>query len=158
MHREPMTPEGHQRLKDELHRLKTKDRPAIIKEIAAARAHGDLKENGEYHAAREKQGLLEARIHDLENTLAAAQVIEHKETPDKVVFGSWVKLLDLNTDQEKRYGIVGKFEADLKVGKITFNSPIARALIGKKKGEIVTAQVPKGLVEYEILDIELISS
>lgn len=156
MHREPITPGGYQRLKEELHRLKTKDRPAIIKEIAAARGHGDLKENAEYHAAREKQGMLEARIGDLENLLAAAEVISHKEHPGKVVFGATVTLLDLNLEIKKIYQIVGKFEADIKLGKIPFSSPIAKALIGKKKGDMVTVQVPKGIQEFEVLNVDVV--
>ena len=157
MHREPITPEGHQRLKAELHRLKTKERPAVIQAIAEARAHGDLKENGEYHAAREKQGLLEARILDLEQLLGKAEVIDHKEhQSDRIVFGSTVTLRDLSTDEEKRYQIVGKFESDIPAGKIPFSSPIAKALIAKKAGEDVSVQVPKGLLEFKIIKIEFI--
>ncbi|HBQ21296.1 MAG: transcription elongation factor GreA [Deltaproteobacteria bacterium GWA2_38_16] len=155
MNKEPITLEGHERLKEEIHRLKTKERPRIIKAIAEARAHGDLKENAEYHAAREEQGLLEARIAELENTLALAQVIDHKALSNgHIAFGATVTLLDLQTSQQKKYQIVGKFESDIKAGKIPIASPIARALIGRKVGEEVSIQVPKGLQEFEVLKIE----
>ena len=157
MHREPITPEGLERLREELKRLKTKDSREVISAIAEARAHGDLKENGEYHAAREKQGLLEAHIAELENTLAAAQVIDHKKhVGDRVVFGSTVTVLDVNTNEKKRYQIVGKFESDIKAGKIPVASPIAKALVGRKIGEQISLQIPKGLLELEIEKIEFI--
>ena len=157
MNKEPITLDGHERLKQEIHRLKTQERSRIIKAIAEARAHGDLKENAEYHAAREEQGMLEARISHLENTLAMAHVIDLKAIKSNTIaFGATVSLLDLNTDQKKKYQIVGKFESDIKIGKIPIASPIARALIGKKEGEQVTIQVPKGLQEYEILKVEFI--
>lgn len=157
MNKEPITLEGHERLKEKIHRLKTKERPTVIKAIAEARAHGDLKENAEYHAAREQQGLLEARIYELENTLAVAQIIDYKAIKsDKVAFGATVTLLDIHTSTQKKYQIVGKFESDIKAGKIPIASPIARALIGKKEGDSVPIQVPKGLQEYEILKVEYI--
>lgn len=157
MSKEPITLEGLERLKGEIQRLKTVDRPQVIKAIAEARAHGDLKENGEYHAAREEQGLLEARIGELEHVLAVAQVIDHKAIKsNSIAFGATVTLLDLNINQQKKYQIVGKFESDIKAGKIPIASPLARALIGKKEGDVVTAQVPKGLQEFEILKVEYI--
>ena len=157
MQREPITPEGHERLKQELHRLKTKDRPAVSQQIAAAREHGDLKENAEYHAAREKQGLMEARIRDMEHLLALAQVIDHKKLKsDKVIFGSTVTVKDLNSGQSKKYQLVGRYETDVKSGKIPISSPIAKALIGKKCGESIAVQVPRGLQEFEITRIEFI--
>jgi len=155
--REPITREGYQRLKEELHRLKTKERPAVIKAIAEARAHGDLRENAEYAAAKEKQGLLEARIRDLEHLHTCAQIIDYQELQNgRVIFGSTVTVQDLNTDSIKTFQIVGKFEADIKTGKIPVSSPIARALIGKEPDDIITVQVPKGIQEYKILKIELI--
>lgn len=158
MQREPITPEGYQKLKTELHRLKTKERPSVIQAISEARGHGDLKENAEYHAAREKQSLLEARILELEYLLSVAEIINHKDhqANKKVIFGSTVTVLDLNTDSQKKFQIVGKFESDIKSGKIPVSSPIAKALIGKQEGEGVSVQVPKGLQEFEILKIEFI--
>ncbi|MBI3019070.1 MAG: transcription elongation factor GreA [Deltaproteobacteria bacterium] len=157
MTKEPITLEGHEKLKQEVHRLKTVERPATIKAIAAARAHGDLKENAEYHAAREEQGFLEARIAELEHMLAVAHVIDHKTIKsESIAFGATVTVLDLQTDVQKTYQIVGKFESDVKVGKIPIASPIARALIGKKVGDEVTIQVPKGTQEFEILKVEYV--
>ena len=157
MTKEPITLDGYERLKQEIQRLKTVERPAAIKAIAAARAHGDLKENAEYHAAREEQGLLEARIADLEHTLALAHVIDHKTIKsDTIAFGATITVLDLQTDAKKTYQIVGKFESDVKVGKIPIASPIARALIGKKIGDEVTIQVPKGTQEFEVLKVEYV--
>jgi len=157
MQNEPITPEGHERLKAEVHRLKTKDRPAISKAIGKAAAHGDLKENAEYHAAREKQGLLEARIRLLEHLLASAQIIDYKSLKSStVIFGATVTLREIPSGKNKRYKIVGKYETDIPSGKIPVSAPIARALIGKKAGDDVSVQVPKGLLEYEILKIELI--
>lgn len=157
MQREPITPTGHEKLKTELHRLKTKERPAVIQDIATARAHGDLKENAEYHAAREKQGLLEARISQLESWLGAAQVINHMDHKgETVLFGCTVTIKDLNTDVIKKYQLVGKFESDIKMGKLPISSPIAHALIGKKEGDDVSVRVPKGLQEFEIIKIEFL--
>ena len=151
----PMTPEGHQALQEELKRLKQTERPKISSEIGAAAALGDLKENAEYHAAREKQGFIEARIRDLEDKLARAEVIDMRTLgTDKVVFGATVFALDLETDEKIRYRIVGEDEADPKQKKISARSPIARALIGKKRKDIVEVQAPKGVRELEILDIK----
>jgi|SRR3989338_8001727 len=155
MDKEPITVEGLTRLRQEVDRLKKIERPQVVKAIAEAREHGDLKENAEYHAAREKQGLLEARIRDLEHLLAYAQVLDPKKhASQKVTFGATVTLLNLETDEEKTYQIVGKFESDIKAGKIPHTAPIARALIGKTEGDEVAIQVPKGRQEFEILKIE----
>ena len=150
-----MTPEGHQALQDELKRLKQTERPKISAEIGAAAALGDLSENAEYHAAREKQGFIEARIRDVEDQLARAEVIDGRlQGSDKVVFGCTVTAQDLETDEKITYRIVGENEADVKAKKISHKSPIARALIGKKRKEIVEVHAPKGLRELEILDIK----
>jgi transcription elongation factor GreA len=151
--REPMTAAGYQLLKEELKRLKTVDRPNISKAIEEARAHGDLSENAEYHAAKEKQSFIEGRIKELESKIALAEVIDPKTlSGDKVVFGATVKLLDCETEDEVTYQIVGDDEADLKQGKVSVKAPVARALIGQRKGEIVTVRTPKGgEKEYEIL-------
>lgn len=155
MQRTPMTLPGAEALKQELNQLKTVDRPTVIAAIAEARAHGDLKENAEYHAAREQQGLLEARIRDLESKLTSAQVIDvAKLVQDgRVVFGVTVELLNFGTDQTVRYQIVGVDEADLAKGKISVGTPIARALIGKQQGDEVVVQAPGGDIEYEIVEV-----
>src|SRR5687768_7581825 len=155
MDRQPMTVEGYQRLKDELKHLKTVARPEISKAIEVARAHGDLSENAEYHAAREKQSFIEGRILELESKLALAEVIDPKTlSGKKVVFGATVKLLDCESEDEITYQIVGDDEADLKQGKISVKAPLARALIGQSVGEIVTIKNPKkGDREYEILTV-----
>ncbi|MFB9886630.1 transcription elongation factor GreA [Balneatrix alpica] len=152
----PMTVQGERMLREELARLKTVDRPRIIAAIAEAREHGDLKENAEYHAAREQQGFCEGRIKEIESKLASAQVIDVTTLPKtgKVIFGVTVELINLETDGEVRYQIVGDDEADLKVGKISVNSPIARALIGKEEGEVVAVKTPNGVVEYEIAGVD----
>ncbi|MEK7791363.1 MAG: transcription elongation factor GreA [Deltaproteobacteria bacterium] len=155
MQKEPITSEGLERLRAEIHRLKTQERPQIIKAIAEARAHGDLKENAEYAAAKEKQGLLEARVRDLEQLLATAQVIDPKTIrSETIAFGATVTVFDVNLRKERRFQIVGKFETDIHSGKIPIASPIARALIGKRVGDLTEIQVPKGLQEFEILKIE----
>ncbi len=156
MNKHPMTKEGADRLKEELRRLKQEERPKVSQEIAEAREHGDLKENAEYHAAREKQGLIEARIRQLEGLLANAQVIDVTKlnANGKVVFGATVHLLNLETDEEVIYKIVGEEEADLAHGKISVTSPIARALIGKEKGDEVTVAAPGGNIDYEIIQVE----
>ncbi len=155
MQRHPMTPEGHATLEAELKQLKTVDRPRITASIAEAREHGDLKENAEYHAAREQQGFCEARIRDIESKLAHAQVIDPSTLPQegRVVFGVTVVIENLDTEEEKRYKIVGDDEADFKSGKISVNSPIARGLIGKSEGDETKIQTPKGTVEYEIIEV-----
>ena len=148
----PMTQEGADALRDELKHRKSVLRAEITQAIAEAREHGDLKENAEYHAAREQQGFNEGRITEIESKLADAQIIDvHKITPsDKVIFGCTVSLLDADEGSELRYKIVGEDEADLKAGKISVMSPIARALVGKSVGDVVTVQTPGGEVEYEI--------
>lgn len=155
MQRYPMTPQGHQALEEELKQLKTIDRPRITAAIAEAREHGDLKENAEYHAAREQQGLCEARIRDIEAKLGGAQVIDPTTLPKegRVVFGVTVVLANADDGSERRYKIVGDDEADFKVGKISVNSPIARGLIGKFEGDEAAIQTPSGLAEFEILEV-----
>ena len=151
----PLTTRGAQLLKDELHRLKTVDRPAVITAIAEARAQGDLSENAEYDAARERQGFIEGRIAELEGKLSNAQVLDPNllDAEGRVVFGATIELEDLITDKKTTYQIVGDDEADIKVGKISVSSPIARALIGKYAGDVAEVQAPGGLREYEILDV-----
>lgn len=155
MIRVPLTKRGETLLRDELNDLKSTQRPAVIQAIAEAREHGDLKENAEYHAAREQQGFIEARIKDIEAKLSNAQVIDLTElnANGKVVFGSTVKLVDLESDAEIAYQIVGDDEADLKSGRISFGSPVAKALIGKSEGDEIAVTVPGGVKEYEILTV-----
>ncbi|WP_027858300.1 transcription elongation factor GreA [Marinobacterium jannaschii] len=152
MNRVPMTVQGEKALRVELDQLKTVDRPRVIQDIATAREHGDLKENAEYHAAREQQGFIEGRIQELEGKLGNCQVIDVTAIPHtgKVIFGTTVAIINIDTDEEKRYQIVGDDEADIKAGKISVNSPIARALVGKEEGDIVGVQAPGGIIEYEI--------
>ena len=152
--RVPMTKEGHQNLHAELKKLKFTERPMVIQAIAEARAHGDLSENAEYHAAKEKQSFIEGRIIEIGDKLARAQVIETENlSADKVVFGVTVMLADIDTGDEVKYRIVGVDEADLKAGKISVTSPVARALIGHPVGDSVKVNVPSGVREYEILKI-----
>ncbi|KAA8983646.1 MULTISPECIES: transcription elongation factor GreA [Gammaproteobacteria] len=153
--RVPMTKQGEQALRDELYRLKSEDRPKVIQAISEAREHGDLKENAEYHAAREQQSFVEGRIQELEGKLGAAQVIDVTtiEKTGKVIFGTTVRLINMDTEEEVTYQIVGDDEADIKEGRISISSPIARALIGKEEGEEVSVQVPSGTVEYEIDEV-----
>ncbi|HEU5188622.1 MAG TPA: transcription elongation factor GreA [Methylomirabilota bacterium] len=150
MQRTPMTRSGHDRLKNELERLKSIERPAISKAIGEARAHGDLSENAEYHAAREKQGMIEARIKDLEGKLATAEVIDPPTSGDRITFGSTVRLED-EEGKEIAYWIVGSEEAEPPRGRISVLAPLARTLIGKKVGDTVTAQLPAGKKTFEIL-------
>ncbi|BBM02002.1 transcription elongation factor GreA [Microbulbifer sp. GL-2] len=152
MNRVPMTVEGAEALRSELDNLKKIERPAVVQAIAEAREHGDLKENAEYHAAREKQGFVEGRIQEIEAKLSHAQVIDVKsiDPSDKVIFGTTVTIIHLDNDAEVTYKIVGDDEADVKKQKISVNSPIARALIGKEVGDIVVVHTPSGAVEYEI--------
>ncbi len=154
----PITVVGAEKLKVELHRLKTVERPRIIQAIAEARSHGDLSENAEYHAAKEQQGFIEGRIADFESRLSSAQVINPLtvNANGHVVFGATLDLLDEHSGQEVTYQIVGDYEADLAHGRISINSPIARALIGKEEGDVVKVQVPGGLRTYEILDIRYV--
>ncbi len=150
----PMTPAGAHKLREELTRLK-EERPKISREIGIAREHGDLKENAEYHAAKERQGLVEARIKDIEDKLARAEVIDPtKLSGDRVRFGATVSLLNLDTDEESTYQIVGADEADLKNGTISISAPIARALIGKSTGDEVVVTLPGGKRRFEIGSIE----
>ncbi len=155
MERVPMTVEGFRSLEAELQRLKSEERPRIIQAIAEARAHGDLSENAEYHAAKEQQGLNEARVADLEDRLGRADVIDTtKLSGDTVKFGATVTLVDEDTEDKVKYKIVGDFEASVKDGKISISSPIARALIGKSKGDSAEVTTPKGPRSYEVLKIE----
>ncbi|WP_136249079.1 transcription elongation factor GreA [Halomonas borealis] len=156
MNKVPMTVVGEQRLRDELEHLKSESRPEVIAAIAEAREHGDLKENAEYHAAREQQGFIEGRIQEIEGKLGSAQVIDVTKLPQtgKVIFGVTVALVNLEADEEVTYRIVGEDEADIKSGKISVTSPIARALIGKEEGEVVLVRTPGGDVEYEISSVE----
>ena len=158
MSKTPMTVSGAERLKAELQRLKSVDRPRAIAAIAEARSHGDLSENAEYHAAREQQGFIEGRIGELENKLSTAQIIDPVtvKADGKVVFGATVKLADETSGQEVTYQIVGEYEADIAAGKISIGSPIARALIGKLAGDVVNVQVPGGVRSYEILDVRYV--
>ncbi|MFO1171462.1 MAG: transcription elongation factor GreA [Hyphomicrobiaceae bacterium] len=155
MDKVPMTIEGFQKLEAELQRLKAVERPRIIQAIAEARSHGDLSENAEYHAAKEQQGLNEARVADLEDKLSRADIIDvTKLSGDSVKFGATVKLVDEDTDEKVTYQIVGEYEASVKEGKVSITSPIARALIGKKKGDSVEVTTPKGARSYEILGVK----
>ena len=151
----PMTVEGAERLKAELQRLKSVERPAIIQAIAEARSHGDLSENADYDAAKERQGFIEGRIAEIEHKLAGAQVIDPTEIDGdgRVVFGATVELEDLDSGDVRRWQIVGEDEADIKHGKISVTSPIARALIGKSEGDAVEVQAPGGVRGYEILSV-----
>lgn len=152
----PMTVEGAQALRDELHELKSVKRPAIIEAIAEAREHGDLKENAEYHAAREAQGFCEGRIQDIEAKLSNAQIIDITKLSNngKVIFGTRVTILNLETEEEVTYRIVGDDEADIKNNRISVNSPIARGLIGKELDDVVNINTPNGMVEFEITNVE----
>jgi len=156
MNRIPMTVQGEAALREELVQLKTVERPRVIEAIADAREHGDLKENAEYHAAREQQSFIEGRIQEIEGKLSNAQVIDVAaiEPSGKVIFGSTVTLLKIDDDSEVTYQIVGEDEADIKLGKISVSSPIARALIGKNEGDVASVRVPDGIVEYEIDEVE----
>lgn len=150
----PMTPEGHRRLQDELKKLKAVDRPKNIADIEHARSLGDLSENAEYHAAKEKQSFIAARIAEVENKLSQAQIIDpSKMSHERVVFGATVKLTDMNNGDETQYQIVGADESDVRLGKISIESPIAKSLIGKEPGDTVKVSTPKGIKEFEILEI-----
>ena len=158
MQRYPITPQGKLALEQELQQLKSVVRPRIIQAIAEAREHGDLKENAEYHAAREQQGFCEGRIQDIEGKLGAAQVIDINdlEKNGRVVFGVTVTIENLDTEEQKTYKIVGDDEADFKINKISVNSPIARGLLGRNEGDEAKITTPQGQVEYEIVKIEYI--
>lgn len=151
----PMTAAGYAALEAEIKHLKSVERPRIIKAIAEARAHGDLSENAEYHAAKEAQGMNEARVADMEDKLSRADVIDiSKLSGDTVKFGATVKIIDEDTNEKLKYQIVGDFEGDVKSGKIAINSPIARALIGKRAGDTVEVATPRGHKAYEILEVK----
>ena len=158
MQKEPMTEFGYKKLTLELSDLKKKQRPETVIELDIARSHGDLKENAEYHAAREQQGFCEGRVQDIEGKLGAAQVIDVKELEQngRVVFGVTVTIENLDTEEQKTYMIVGDDEADFKINKISVNSPIARGLLGKSEGDEAKIQTPQGEVEYEIVKVAYI--
>jgi len=158
MDKVPMTVKGESALKEELRNLKTVERPRIIQAIAEARAHGDLSENAEYHAAREQQSFAEGRIAEIESKLSMAQVIDPTKVnaEGRIVFGATLDLLNIDTEDEVTYQIVGDDEADIEAGKISVNSPIARALIGKEEGEEVDIQVPEGIKHYEVLEVRYV--
>ncbi|WP_185964362.1 transcription elongation factor GreA [Aliikangiella marina] len=154
----PMTKAGAEALQKELTDLKQNQRPKVVAAIAEAREHGDLKENAEYHAAREQQGFIEGRIQEIEGKLGTAQIIDVTTITNngKVIFGTTLDLVNLETDDEVTYQIVGDDEADIKLNKISVNSPIARALIGKEEGEVAVVRTPNGDVEYEIVEVKYI--
>ena len=154
----PITKRGAEKLKEELQRLKTKDRPAVIAAIAEARSHGDLSENAEYDAAKDRQGFIEGRIKEVEGKLAAAQIIDPSalDAGGKVVFGATVELEDEDSGDQVTYQIVGEDEADLKHGLINISSPIARALIGKEEGDTAEVQAPGGVKHYEVIGVKYI--
>ena len=159
MNKTPLTLNGAEKMKEELRRLKAEDRPKVVNAIAEAREHGDLKENAEYHAAREQQSFIEGRIRELEATLSNAEIIDVTALPQtgKVVFGTTVVLEATEDGREVTYKIVGDDEADIKQNMISVSSPIARALIGKEEGDIVTVQAPGGETEYEILEVRYVN-
>ena len=158
MSKAPLTSKGADRLRELLHQLKTDDRPKVIEAIAEARAHGDLSENAEYHAAREQQSFIEGRINALETALADAQIIDVTtvNAEGRVVFGATVDLMNLDNEETVTYQIVGEQEADIEQGLISITAPIARALIGKLQGDVAEVNAPSGVVEYEILEIRYI--
>jgi len=152
--RMPITPNGYQKMQEELSRLLKVDRPKNIRDIAEARAHGDLSENAEYHAAKERQSFLEGRIQELKMKIALADVIDPaKITQSRTAFGATVKVLDIDTDEEKSFFLVGPEEADAKNGKISISSPVGKALLNKEIGDVVTINAPARTMEYEILEI-----
>jgi transcription elongation factor GreA len=155
MEKVPMTGEGYNALDEELKRLKTQDRPSVIAAIGEARAHGDLSENAEYHAAKERQGWIEGRIAEIEDKMARAQVIDVSKLSGKQVkFGATVTVMDEDTEDEARYQIVGEHEADIKRGRLALTSPLARGMIGKETGDVVEVATPNGIKAYEILKVE----
>lgn len=157
MQKVPMTKKGAERLQQELKNLKNVERPAVIAAIAEARGHGDLSENAEYHAAREKQSFIEGRIQELESAVSCAEVIDTSTlSGDTIVFGATVVLMDEDTEAEQTYQIVGQYEADLEHGLVSIQSPIARALIGKSEGDSVEVASPKGVRSFEILKVEYV--
>ena len=158
MNRIPVTAKGARRLRQQLDQLKSVERPKIIQALKEARAHGDLSENAEYHAARERQGFLEGRIATIEETLAVAEIIEIEKihADGKIVFGATVDLFNLESEQEVRYQIVGEKEADIDQGLLSVTAPIARALIGKEEGDVIEVNAPGGIIEYEVLKVAYI--
>lgn len=159
MNRIPMTEQGAERLRRQLDELKSVERPGIIRALAEARAHGDLSENAEYHAARERQGFIEGRIATIEDALAVAEIIDVAkiDADGKIVFGATVELFKLDTEQEVRYQIVGEKEADISRGLLSITAPIARAMIGREEGDVIQVDAPGGIAEYEILSVAYIS-
>jgi transcription elongation factor GreA len=154
MQRVPLTPEGYQKLQEELERLLKVDRPKNIKDIAEARAHGDLSENAEYHAAKERQSFIEGKIQEIETKLALAEVIDpSKISQSKIAFGAKVRVLDTEADEEYVFTLVGPDEADVRNGKISINSPVGRSLLGKEVGDTAVIKAPARTMEYEILEI-----
>ena len=155
MNRTPMTARGAERLRRQLEQLKSVERPKIIEAIAEARAHGDLSENAEYHAARERQGFIEGRIASLDEALGTAEIIDVAKinAGGKIVFGATVELFNLDNEQQARYQIVGEKEADIDQGLLSVTAPIARAMIGKEEGDVIQVNAPGGLVEYEVLSV-----
>lgn len=155
MNKIPMTVQGEKQLREELNQLKTVSRPEIIAAISEARAHGDLKENAEYHEAKNQQSFIEGRIQEVEHKLSHAQIVDIStiEKDGKIVFGVTITLLELDNEKEVQYQIVGEDEADIKKNKISYASPVARALIGKYEGDEVSVQTPKGLIAYEIMKV-----
>lgn len=158
MNRMPMTAEGAERLRRQLDELKSVERPRVIQALAEARAHGDLSENAEYHAARERQGFIEGRIATIEEALAIAEIIDVTkiDAEGKIVFGATIELFNLDTEQEVRYQIVGEMEADISQGLLSVTAPIARAMIGKEEGDEFQVDAPGGIVEYEVLSVAYI--
>jgi len=153
----PMTPDGYQKMKEELGKLLKEDRPKNIRDIAEARAHGDLSENAEYHAAKERQSFIEGRIQELQGKLAMADVIDtSKITQSRVAFGAKVKVFDTGADEEYEFMLVGPDEADVKSGKISISSPVGRALIGKEVGDTAIVKAPARIIEYEIVEINFV--
>jgi transcription elongation factor GreA len=154
MEKNPITPEGHAKLREELHQLRSVERPKVIQMIATAREHGDLSENAEYHAAREKQSFIEGRVKEIEDKLARAEIIDPKKLAgDKVAFGATVKLSNTQTEEEVTYRIVGADESDINAGSISITSPLARSLLGKEAGDEVKMKMPGGERLYEILEV-----
>ena len=154
MEKNPITPEGAAKLREELNQLRSVERPRVIQMIATAREHGDLKENAEYHAARDKQSFIEGRVKDIENKLARAEIIDpSKLAGDRVAFGAYVKMQNTETEEEAKYRILGADEADLAQGTISVTSPLARALLGKEVGDEVKVRMPGGERTYEILEV-----
>tara|TARA_B100001996_G_scaffold6251_1_gene5309 strand:- start:5078 stop:5554 length:477 start_codon:yes stop_codon:yes gene_type:complete len=158
MNKVPMTAEGAEQLKEELQNLKSKERPKIVLAIKEAREKGDLKENAEYHAAREQQSFVEGKIKDIEAKLSNAQIIDIKTIPasNKIIFGSTVTLINIDDDKKVVYKLVGEDEADLKQGKISITSPLSRSLIGKEEGDTIELKMPEGTIEYEIIEVEYV--